>query len=108
MAGMNADFINPFLMSATKIMQEICQTEMKIGKPYVKTTEFENESVAVMIGITGELKGQVIMAFELNKALDVASKMMMGMPGISVQQMSDLIPHASIPEINPVHQLHIQ
>lgn len=80
MAGMNADFINPFLMSATKIMQEICQTEMKIGKPYVKTTEFENKSVAVMIGITGELKGQVIMAFEFNKALDVASKMMMGMP----------------------------
>ena len=29
MAGMNADFINPFLMSATKIMQEICQTEME-------------------------------------------------------------------------------
>ena len=54
MAGMNADFINPFLMSATKIMQEICQTEMKIGKPYVKTTEFENKSVAVMIGITGQ------------------------------------------------------
>ncbi len=71
MAGMNADFINPFLMSATKIMQEICQTEMKIGKPYVKTTEFENKSVAVMIGITGELKGQVIMAFEFNKALQV-------------------------------------
>ena len=82
MAGMNADFINPFLMSATKIMQEICQTEMKIGKPYVKTTEFENESVAVMIGITGELKGQVIMAFEL------ASKMMMGMPVTALDDMS--------------------
>ena len=78
MAGMNADFINPFLMSATKIMQEICQTEMKIGKPYVKTTEFENESVAVMIGITGEL----------NKALDVASKMMMGMPVTALDDMS--------------------
>ena len=55
MAGMNADFINPFLMSATKIMQEICQTEMKIGKPYVKTTEFENESVAVMISELGNM-----------------------------------------------------
>ena len=88
MAGMNADFINPFLMSATKIMQEICQTEMKIGKPYVKTTEFENKSVAVMIGITGELKGQVIMAFEFNKALDVASKMMMGMPVTALDDMS--------------------
>ena len=84
----SADFINPFLMSATKIMQEICQTEMKIGKPYVKTTEFENESVAVMIGITGELKGQVIMAFEFNKALDVASKMMMGMPVTALDDMS--------------------
>ena len=39
MAGMNADFINPFLMSATKIMQEICQTEMKIGKPYVNESK---------------------------------------------------------------------
>ena len=66
MAGMNADFINPFLMSATKIMQEICQTEMKIGKPYVKTTEIETESVAVILGITGELKGQVNLDFELN------------------------------------------
>ena len=91
MAGMNADFINPFLMSATKIMQEICQTEMKIGKPYVKTTEFENESVAVMIGITGELKGQVIMAFEFNKALDVASKMMMGMPVTAISELGNMI-----------------
>mgnify|MGYP000664181514 CR=1 FL=1 len=91
MAGMNADFINPFLMSATKIMQEICQTEMKIGKPYVKTTEFENESVAVMIGITGELKGQVIMAFEFNKALDVASKMMMGMSISAISELGNMI-----------------
>ena len=39
MAGMNADFINPFLMSATKIMQEICQTEMKIGNKVIITKE---------------------------------------------------------------------
>ena len=39
-------------------------------------------------GITGELKGQVIMAFEFNKALDVASKMMMGMPVTALDDMS--------------------
>jgi chemotaxis protein cheX len=41
-----------------------------------------------MIGITGELKGQVIMAFEFNKALDVASKMMMGMQVTALDDMS--------------------
>ena len=46
MAGMNADFINPFLMSATKIMQEICQTEMKIGK--LDATDEEVREAAVI------------------------------------------------------------
>ncbi len=38
MAGISADLINPFLMAATSIMKDICQTDMSIGKPYVKTT----------------------------------------------------------------------
>lgn len=88
MAGMNADFINPFLMAATSVMHDICQTDMKIGKPYVKTTEFENDSVAIMIGITGEMKGQVILAFAYQDALGVASKMMMGMPVAELDDMA--------------------
>ena len=54
---------------------------------------------------------QIIQKIILKRNYLIASftdQMMMVMPGISVQQMSDLIPHASIPEINPVHQLHIQ
>ena len=80
MAGISADLINPFLMAATSIMKDICQTDMSIGKPYVKKTEFEDETVAIMIGITGEMKGQVLMAFSYANALNVASRMMMGMP----------------------------
>ena len=36
MTGINVDYINPFLMAATGIIKDICQIEMKIGKPYVK------------------------------------------------------------------------
>ena len=36
MAGISADLINPFLMAATSVMKDICQTDMSIGKPYVK------------------------------------------------------------------------
>ena len=88
MAGISADIINPFLMATTSIMKDICQTEMSIGKPYVKTTEFENEAVVIMIGITGEMKGQVMMAFPHENALNVASKMMMGMPVTELDAMS--------------------
>lgn len=88
MAGISADIINPFLMATTSIMKDICQTEMSIGKPYVKTTEFENDVIAIMIGITGEMKGQVMMAFPHENALNVASKMMMGMPVTELDAMS--------------------
>ena len=88
MAGISADLINPFLMAATSIMKDICQTDMSIGKPYVKKTEFEDETVAIMIGITGEMKGQVLMAFSYANALNVASRMMMGMPVTELDDMA--------------------
>lgn len=88
MAGISVDLINPFLMATTTIMKNICQTDMSIGKPYVKTTEFSEESVAIMIGITGQMKGQVLMAFGYEQALQVASKMMMGMPVAELDSMA--------------------
>lgn len=88
MAELNVEYINPFLMAATSILRDACQMEMKIGKPYVKTTEFDNDSVLIMIGVTGEMRGQVIISMHLNKALEVASKMMMGMPVAALDEMS--------------------
>ena len=52
MAEINVNHINPFLMAAGTILRDACQMEMSIGKPYVKKTEFEDETVAIMIGIT--------------------------------------------------------
>ena len=55
MTGINVDYINPFLMAATGIIKDICQIEMKIGKPYVKETAFADDSVIIMIGIIARL-----------------------------------------------------
>lgn len=88
MADINVECINPFLMAATSILKEMCQFDLKVGKPYVKTTEFEHESVIIMIGVTGEMRGQVIIGFTLKKACDVASKMMMGMPVPDLDEIS--------------------
>ena len=98
MAGISADLINPFLMAATSVMKDICQTDMSIGKPYVKKTEFEDETVAIMIGITGEMKGQVLMAFSYANALNIASRMMMGMP---VTELDDMATRGIVIDITP-------
>lgn len=87
MAEMNVDFINPFLMAATSIMHDMCQLDVKIGKPYVKTTEFGSDSVIIMIGVTGEMRGQVIIAFSMQVACDIASKMIM-MPITEMNELS--------------------
>ena len=55
--AINVEYINPFLMAATSIIKDICQIELKVGKPYVKETSFASDSVIIMIGVTGEMRG---------------------------------------------------
>lgn len=87
MGEINVDCINPFLMAAISIMRDACQIEMKVGKPYVRSTDFEADSVIIMIGVTGEMRGQVIISITLQNACDIASRMMMGMP---VPELDDM------------------
>lgn len=75
MGDMNVEQINVFLMAATQVMKDMCQLQLSVGKPYVKPTEFDKESIVVSIGITGEIRGQVLLVFDTAVACDIASKM---------------------------------
>jgi chemotaxis protein CheX len=77
MANVNADHINPFLMASTKILKEMCFVDAKVGKPYIKNPAFFDNTLLIMIGITGEMRGQAMIAFDHNIACDIASKMIM-------------------------------
>ena len=77
MAAMNAEHVNVFLMATSKILQDMCGYSPKIGKPAVKKCEFSDDTIVIMIGVTGEMKGQVMLSFEHSAALDIAGKMMM-------------------------------
>lgn len=86
MTSVNAEHINPFLMASTKIFREMCFVDAKIGRPYIKSPAFFEDTLIILIGFTGEMKGQAMIAFENRIACDIASKMMM-MP---VTVMDDL------------------
>lgn len=87
MAGMNAEHINPFLIASTKILKDMCSVDVKIGKPYVKNTEFKDDTLVIMIGITGEIRGQVMIAIANDIACSLASKMIM-MPITKMDELS--------------------
>lgn len=87
MVAFNVEHINPFLLAATKVLKDMCGIDTKVGKPFLKDTDFTDDTLVIMIGVTGEMKGQVLIAFENSVACDIASKMMMGMP---VNEMDEL------------------
>lgn len=77
MAGISADIINPFLTAAMQMLKDVAQVETKMGAPSAKQAKFTSDTVVIMIGITGEMKGQVMMAFPNALACKVAGNMCM-------------------------------
>ncbi len=77
MPEINVDYINPFLMAATRVFEDVCQVKTTVGKPFIKKNPYSEEEAVILIGVTGELRGQVQIAFSLDVAKDIASKMCM-------------------------------
>lgn len=77
MATLNAQHINPFLMAAKKVLQDVCFVEVAVSKPVLKEAQFASEYWVIIIGVTGEMRGQVMLAMSEESACSVASKMCM-------------------------------
>ncbi|BBF44793.1 chemotaxis protein CheX [Lachnospiraceae bacterium KM106-2] len=87
MAGVNAEYINPFLAASTEVLKNMCQITTTIGKPFVKEGTFPCYEYNILIGVTGEIKGQVLITFNEQVACEIASKMMM-MPVTELDEIS--------------------
>ncbi len=58
------------------------------GEVSVKGRNLENDGVIIVVGIVGEIKGNVVYCLELECAKKIASTMMMGMPVIEFDDMA--------------------
>ncbi len=77
MATLNAEHINPFLMAAKKVLQDMCFVEIAIQKPVLKEASFSADCRVIIIGVTGEMRGQVLIGMTEENACAIASKMCM-------------------------------
>lgn len=87
-APIDVNYINPFLVSSVSIFESMAQMSLTIGKPAAGSLKFDKAMFIIQVGVTGQMKGQVLIAMPLDKAMQVASNMMCGMPVTELDEMS--------------------
>jgi chemotaxis protein CheX len=77
---MKAEFINPFITAAFMVLNQLGNTSSTKGKLSLKQSPIEGSDVNTIIGVTGDVKGQVLYSMDLDTAMKVSTVMLMGMP----------------------------
>ncbi len=84
---LDVKLINPFLKATVEMFKNMASMELSVGKPSISDLVFPHEIFVVQAGLTGSIKGQVLLVFEEENAKKVASNMMGGMP---VEKLDEL------------------
>lgn len=58
-------------------MQDMCFVDVAIQKPILKEAKFDHDNWVIIIGVTGEMRGQVLIGMTEETACAIASKMCM-------------------------------
>lgn len=86
--GIDVKHINPFLQASMSVMENVAQMKLTVGKPMIHNFVFPNLTYTIQVGITGAMRGQVVLAMVEDKAKAIASKMMFGMPVDTLDEMA--------------------
>lgn len=76
---MKVEYINPFIKASKDILTQMTQIEYQVGKPTLKSPPCNANNIVILIGITGDIKGQAMLSLDKSVALSIVSSMMGGM-----------------------------
>jgi chemotaxis protein CheX len=85
---MDVNFINPFINSFFNIMPQIGFKEVKKQGISVKGKSVKSLGLMMILGIVGDIKGNIIYSLDIESAKQIASVMMMGMPVTELDDMA--------------------
>lgn len=88
MDSIKTDLINPFINATQSVLDDISSIESRLGKAQLRNPDYKGEIVAVIVGVTGELNGQVIFAMAKDVACEVAGGMMGTAPAAKLNDMA--------------------
>lgn len=81
-------YINPFLQATLTILGMVGLEGGTVGKPQLAELTFDETTFLIQVGVTGAMKGQVFFGMSDEKAKQIASVMMMGMPVTELDSMA--------------------
>ncbi len=85
---MNIEYINPFIEASQTVLQQVANIEAKLGKVFLRSSPYKGESILIIVGITGKMRGQAIFTMTKEVAFQIASAMMFGMPIDELNEIS--------------------
>ena len=78
MGEIKAEYVNAFIMASHSLLTQMCMIpEIKVGKPTLKEAKFPDDTSVIIVGLTGDIMGHVMLVFPHAVALDIISKMTM-------------------------------
>lgn len=85
---MQSAHINPFLLSATHVIEQLCSIKPTRGDIKVKILEYSSDFIWLQIHIFGQMKGDIVFGFPEKVALKLVSGMMGGSTVTEFDEMS--------------------
>lgn len=73
-----AEYVNPFLEAAALVFKDMLGVELMRGKTVIKESPVPTNEIAIILGITGKVTGQVIYSMNMETAVKVVEKLMPG------------------------------
>lgn len=88
MATLDIKYINPFVKATITILEMLGLSGGTVGKPSLSNLSFNESCFLIQVGVTGGMRGQVLIGMDDQHAKEIASVMMMGMPVNSLDEMA--------------------
>jgi chemotaxis protein CheX len=82
--NINAEYVNPFLEAASAVFKSILNIDLRRGKMTIKENPEPSHDVAIIIGITGSITGEVVYSMEYSMVNEIAQILS---PGLSKEQV---------------------
>ncbi|TAL32214.1 MAG: chemotaxis protein CheX [Spirochaetes bacterium] len=90
--NINAEYVNPFLEAAGVVFKSVVGVDLKRGKLAIKETPSPSHEVAILIGITGSISGEVVYSMNYPMVHKIANTLAPGLTEPQIQnEYKDII-----------------
>lgn len=74
---MKAEWINPFILATRDTFEKMIRLKVSHGRPYLLSEEVNIKDISGMIGLSGSIRGAVVIGFPQDVALRIVNSFLM-------------------------------